>query len=257
MSSFLKCGVRLTIKATIETFYHAVAMLSYRSKAWGNPKRSSLSYLRQCLASSRVSTITGYEIREQLILFSFVPYAFSLSLSVAYREMRHSRVSMNRARARIQFQSNCDVLSELGEIFSSASTMSEMGKSTLKEMDRVFSVVAVSEQRKSQPGSRNVEINTNGISSPANVGSSTSNPRHTSHIRVNSTDPDETLETHESASAIQAQAPPQPMPDFDPSLFDSISDMDLFGMFDPTFDLDSLDALLEGNLDLSFPTHFQ
>jgi hypothetical protein len=47
------------------------------------------------------------------------------------------------------------------------------------------------------------------------------------------------------------------MPDFDLSNFDSISDMDPFGMFDPTFDLDSLDALLEGNLDLSFPTHFQ
>jgi hypothetical protein len=48
----------------------------------------------------------------------------------------------------------------------------------------------------------------------------------------------------------------QQMPDFDPSLFNSISEVDLFGMFDPTFDLTSVDACLEGNLDLSFPTHF-
>jgi hypothetical protein len=48
----------------------------------------------------------------------------------------------------------------------------------------------------------------------------------------------------------------QAMPEFDPSLFDSISDLDLFRMFDPSFDLNSIDACLEGNLDLSFPTAF-
>jgi hypothetical protein len=136
--------------ATIETLYHAVAMLSCRSKTWGTPHRSSTSYLRQSLASSRVSSITGHEVRDQLALFPFVHYSFSLSLSVAYREMRHNKVSIIRARARTQFQSNCDVLYELGEIFWCASTMAEMGKSTLKEMDRVFTVVAVSEQLKSQ-----------------------------------------------------------------------------------------------------------
>ena len=77
---------------------------------------------------------------------------------------------MNRARARAQFQKNCDVLSELGDIFSSALTMAEMGKSTLKEMDRVFSVVAASEQRRSQPSSRNMESSTNDMRPHANVG---------------------------------------------------------------------------------------
>ncbi len=49
--------------------------------------------------------------------------------------------------------------------------------------------------------------------------------------------------------------PTQVMQDFDSSIFDSISDVDLFGMFDPAFDLDAFDACLEGNLNPAFPTN--
>jgi hypothetical protein len=49
----------------------------------------------------------------------------------------------------------------------------------------------------------------------------------------------------------------QPMQDFDLSVFDPINDVDLFGMFDPAFDLDGFDACLEGNLNPAFPTGFQ
>lgn len=44
---------------------------------------------------------------------------------------------------------------------------------------------------------------------------------------------------------------------FDPSVFDSIADVDLFGMFDPAFDLDGFDACLEGNLNPAFPNALQ
>lgn len=40
----------------------------------------------------------------------------------------------------------------------------------------------------------------------------------------------------------------QDMGDFNPTFYDSIADIDLFGMFDPEFDLDNFDAFLEGNL---------
>jgi len=45
--------------------------------------------------------------------------------------------------------------------------------------------------------------------------------------------------------------------EFDPSLFNSAGDIDLFGMFDPAFDLDHFDACLEANLNPAFPTNFQ
>lgn len=37
--------------------------------------------------------------------------------------------------------------------------------------------------------------------------------------------------------------------------FDEMSGLDVFEMFDPDFDLDGIDAFLEGNLDLSFPAN--
>jgi hypothetical protein len=42
----------------------------------------------------------------------------------------------------------------------------------------------------------------------------------------------------------------------DSSMFDSVADIDLFGMFDPAFDLDGFDACLEGNLNPAFPNPF-
>jgi hypothetical protein len=72
----------------------------------------------------------------------------SLSLSIAYREMRHNKVPLHRARARNQFQTICDTLSELGGVFWSAYSTAEMGKKMLQEMDRVFSAVAASEMKK-------------------------------------------------------------------------------------------------------------
>lgn len=45
------------------------------------------------------------------------------------------------------------------------------------------------------------------------------------------------------------------MQDFDPSIFDAIADVDLFGLFDPAFNLDSFDACLDSTLDPSFPTY--
>ena len=57
-------------------------------------------------------------------------------------------------------------------------------------------------------------------------------------------------------STEQANSSYLPINSFDLSVFDAVSDVDLFGMFDPRFDLNGIDACLEGNLDLSFPTHF-
>jgi hypothetical protein len=129
--------------ATIETLYHAVAILSCRSKTLTDTQRSSVSYLRQSLSTSTLSSTIGRELQE-LVLFPFVPYAVSLALSISYREMRHGKVSLHRARARTQFQTISDALSGLKETFRSAATTADMGKKLLKEMDRVVSTVAVS-----------------------------------------------------------------------------------------------------------------
>lgn len=154
------------LSATIETLYHAIAILSCRSKSWADPERSSMSYLRQSLSTSILSSTVIRELRDQLALFPFIPYAMSLSMSIVYREMRHSRLPLHRARSRAQFQTLCDALSELSGIFWSASTTSDMGKKLLKEMDRVVSAVSASEARRPHQETDDVAI-IGGVSDPS------------------------------------------------------------------------------------------
>jgi hypothetical protein len=139
--------------------YHAVAILSCRSRSFEEPQRSSTSYIRQSLSAAEITSIVDQEFRDQLSLFPFVPCAVSLSLSVAYREMRHSKIPMYRARARLKLQNICDLLQSLGQIFWSASMLGDMGQATIREMDRVYSTVANSQQRENQTHSASEMVN--------------------------------------------------------------------------------------------------
>ena len=134
--------------ATIETLYHAIAILSCRTKFPSEPQFSSTSYLQQNYSAIEITSIAKNELRNHLSLFPFVPYAVSLSLSVAYREMRHTKIAMYRARARSAMIRICEILQEIGEVSWSAEMMAEMGKATLKEMDRVYNEVASGRQRR-------------------------------------------------------------------------------------------------------------
>lgn len=94
--------------------------------------------------------MVGNECYKQLVLLPFVPYAVSLSLSVVYRDLRHSKIPMHRARSRKALEANCRILESLGEIFWSAAAMANMGNLTLKELDRVYSTVSDEARRKKQ-----------------------------------------------------------------------------------------------------------
>jgi hypothetical protein len=123
--------------ATLETFYHAVAILSCRGESRDLAARSSSAQVRQSLSAARITSIAGQEFHDQLSMIPIVPYAVSLSLSVAYQNLRHTKVPMYQERARGQIQANCDLLRELGNIFWSASLMADMGEEIVREMDRV------------------------------------------------------------------------------------------------------------------------
>ncbi|KAL2064950.1 hypothetical protein VTL71DRAFT_4090 [Oculimacula yallundae] len=230
----LKCGgsnIGMMSLASIEVLYHGVAILSCRTRSWVDPERSSTAFLRQSLSTSTLTLIFSKTPQDQLVLFPFVPYAMSLSMSIVYREMRYSKVPTHRARARSQFHALCDSLSALGETFWSASTTADMGKKLLKEMDRVFSTVAAFEDMATNrtsaaaPGVR--------YSAPgnANANAGPSNPE---------------------ADQLNVS-----MQDFDISILGSATDIDLFGLFDPAFDLDGFDAYLESNINPGFPSGIQ
>lgn len=226
-----------TSLATIEVLYHAVSILSCRAPVWSEPPRSSKSYIRQILSTWILSSTVSKELRTQLVLFPFIPYALSLSLSIAYREMRYGKVPIFRVRARTQFQDIYDTISELDDVYRSASTTARRSKKLLAEMDRVVSTVTIPEQRRllnaTQP----------------NVEYTMSEHDATNEWGARNNISGQTMPANEAEIQIQ------PFQDFDPAYFDVTGDVDLFGMFDPAFNLEDFDACLESNLNPYLPSY--
>lgn len=121
--------------------YHAVAILSCRSRPFEDPQSSSMFYVRQSHSAAQLTSIMTDESLNQLTFFPFVPYAVSLSLSLAYIEMRHSNILMYRIRARRKMQTACEILKDMRDKSWSASMMADLGFSTLHEFDRVYSTL--------------------------------------------------------------------------------------------------------------------
>ncbi|KAH8691123.1 fungal-specific transcription factor domain-containing protein [Talaromyces proteolyticus] len=123
--------------ATVETLYHSVAMLSYRSKSFHEPPTSSATFLRQNLSALKVTSLVseGLNMSSHYNL-PFVPYAISLSLRVTYRELRISRSSMLRERAKKQLLANSEILHRFESIFGSLSALAIMAELIVREMER-------------------------------------------------------------------------------------------------------------------------
>ncbi|KAI1370837.1 hypothetical protein F4677DRAFT_341821 [Hypoxylon crocopeplum] len=204
--------------ASLEIFYHSVAILSSqspsenRSTALPAPATNS----RRSLAADRITSIVGQEFRGQLSYLPIIPYGVSLSLSVSYRKMRHSNIPMFRSRGKQAFMANTSLLKSLDDTFWTARTMVAMAEQVLQEMDKAVASITqetglADASKKAEPRVRDGETPTQGVS-------------------------DVVLDYNNQGSA-------------DLSILDTIPDLDVFGHFDPTFNLGAVDAALDGNLD--------
>lgn len=139
--------------------------------------------------------------------------------------MRYTKVGIYRSRAREELQSTCSLLERLGTHFYIASAMASMGKATVAELDRVSENVLREKnadtrshdtQRRTEPNDRPIPSNV--FENATSIGTTNSGLSST----VN---------------------------EF------SVSDIDLFDMFDPNFGLENIDAVFQSNLDLSMPMY--
>lgn len=232
--------------ATLETFYHAIAMLSHRMQAAEETSRSSAPFVRQSLSAARVTAIVGEEFVEQLSLLPVVPYAVSLSLGVAYRELRYSKIPMYQARARTQLQANSKILRQLGQVFPSASAMAIMAEHLLGEMDRVATAstgrfgAASRKKVATTPAPRSERRRSNRI------------------IHTQTAEMPLSTQLPSVGDTLAATAPSieQEFSSFDANPLDGMLGMDLFSQFSPGFDLAAIDSAFCGTLDLSFPSAF-
>ncbi|OTB10869.1 hypothetical protein K445DRAFT_237588 [Daldinia sp. EC12] len=205
--------------ASLEIFYHSVAILSSqspsenRSTALPAPATNS----RRSLAADRITSIVGREFQGQLSYLPVIPYGVSLSLSVSYRKMRHSNIPMFRSRGKQSFMANTSLLKSMDDTFWTAKTTVAMAEQVLQEMDKAVASITqetglVDNSKKGEAAQRDRELPL-----PA------------------------TDDVLNNCNISQGAA--------DLSILEGIPDLDVFGHFDPTFDLGAVDAALEGNLD--------
>ncbi|KAI1456111.1 hypothetical protein F4805DRAFT_251367 [Annulohypoxylon moriforme] len=205
--------------ASLEIFYHSIAILSSqspsenRSTALPAPATNS----RRSLAADRITSVVGREFLGQLSYLPIIPYGVSLSLSVSYRKMRHSNVPMFRNRGRQAFMANTSLLKSLDDTFWTAKTMVAMAEQVLQEMDKA--VASITQETGLGDASRKAEPTLRGDQETASSG------------------PGDSIIDYN----IQGST--------DVSILEAIPDLDVFGHFDPTFNLGAVDAVLEGNLD--------
>ncbi|KAF6810505.1 hypothetical protein CSOJ01_06317 [Colletotrichum sojae] len=227
--------------ATIEIFYHAVIILSCRLPRPGPPSHYAQTIppasanARRSLAAERIASAIR---RDHLSPVPLVPYALSLALSVEYRKMRHSALPMFRARARSAFKSNSELMKRFGDVFWSARVVAGLGERILREMERAATSLA--QGAAVAPLSSHVDLPVNGRAEE---------PAAPSAVQ-------DAAVTQAPAAPMGPAAEFPPMENIDFSVVDAMPHLDVFGHFDPSFNLPAVDNALEANLDIGLPLNW-
>ncbi|KAF2017884.1 hypothetical protein BU24DRAFT_460873 [Aaosphaeria arxii CBS 175.79] len=212
--------IKPNLLATLETFYHAVAILSCRTHALTQPPRSSPSHVRQSLSATRVISMISEDYNGKFPPTPIVPYAVSLALRFFYREFRFTKVPLFRGRAQKQLTLGCDILRDLGDAYPVAIGIANLVEQMLNETDKVYSSMA----HQSQEPERSRTSSHGGTPVSGAAG----------------------------GSSLDVAASTQPA-QTDWSMWDNLPDIDIFEHFDPNFDLDAIDAALADDTQPVFP----
>ncbi|KAK2055467.1 fungal-specific transcription factor domain-containing protein [Colletotrichum caudatum] len=237
--------VSTPLLATIEVFYHGVIILSCRLSRPGPPAQYASSIppasanARRSLAAERISSAIR---RDHLSPVPLVPYALSLALSVEYRKMRHSALPMFRARARSAFKSNSELMKRFGDVYWSARVVAGLGERILREMERAANSIAQGAAGAAPPPSSITDIPTNGRAEAPGAAVAAV--------------PDAAAPASAAPATATSTTEFPPLDAIDFSIVDAMPHLDVFGHFDPSFNLPAIDNALEANLDIGLPPNW-
>lgn len=228
---------------------------------------------------------------DRITVVPFVPYALALSLSVSYRKMRYSKIPLYRLRGKMRFKEVVGLLKKLGETFTCARVNAGLGEAILQEMDKttkelVNSGAAVAgttngttpnptdprpASRRALPAEvtlgskRNVYVREADRQQPGSVAATPrsiqagQSPLQQLPTPIPQPGPGRPspapLATTPSQGAVVAQQQQGTSQSLPPTALGpgEMLDVDIFGHFDPGFDLNTVDAALSANLDMGFP----
>ena len=116
----------------LEIFYNTVAILSCRAG-----DATTLSYQRRAIAAARIQEIvTARDTNLHIQPLPLIPYAVSLSMTVAYRLLRDSKSAADQWSAKADLTCRCEVLEKLSARWNSAAAMAKLGRKALGSLQQ-------------------------------------------------------------------------------------------------------------------------
>lgn len=113
----------------LEISYNIIGILSCRA---GGP--TSRSYNRRIVSADRIQRLTADARQAHLPPIPLVPYAVSLSLTVAYRGLRDSHCDPVKTQS--DLAARCDILESFSKIWWTADAMAKLGRKALKSIQQ-------------------------------------------------------------------------------------------------------------------------
>lgn len=126
----------------LEVCYNIIGILSCRA---GGPQ--SRSYHRRITSADRIQKLTTGGLKAHLPPLPLVPYAISLSLTVAYRGLRDSH--SDPVKTQSDLAARCDILESLHKTWWTADAMAKLGRKALKSLEQARQSDDGSDPRKS------------------------------------------------------------------------------------------------------------
>ena len=238
--------------ASLELFYLSAVILQDRS----SENQSSSEHQGFCAA--RIVAVASDEDKSSLVYWPILPYSVTVAASVAYRSFRKSPMPYNRRRAFVLFRDSIQVLDDLSQAFLSARAMARLAKDTMQEVGRATERTRRESLR--PPGSREDSAE------ETRAEKSSQEPRDTSQQSQQSQQ-----QQQQSTSSSMPESRSSQQPDaaagvgsatFTTTPYDQSQpffgggydgNAEIFGHFDPNFDLGRTDAIFTASLDLSVP----
>lgn len=165
-----------------------------------------------------------------------------MATSIAYKSLRNNPIHHNRKRAYTLFHNSHEALEALSKLFISAREVALLASNTVNEIERVAADVS-----KAHPTGA-----ASGQASGSRTGAQSVSQGYAEQASAGQLPEADTLTPPSTSVALsQAQFGAEP---YDPASFnDCLADTSIFSRFDPTFDLDRIDAFFDANLDPSVP----
>ncbi|KAJ9623205.1 hypothetical protein H2203_006142 [Taxawa tesnikishii (nom. ined.)] len=129
-------GVEPDLLTSLEIYYHALAVLSCRTRSVKDVILSGPSHLRRTVSVTQIVALASHATHG-LVPLPMIPWAVSLCLSVSYQQFRTSKQAIKKELAKEQLERCVTLLEGMANVWWSARQSAKVGRKVLQEIGKM------------------------------------------------------------------------------------------------------------------------